>query len=138
MREVFPIAHQLQDALPFPVTRSYSTLFLTPPLTSGSFRMETRNDRKTSDGADASQSVIVSDERTASGIFIDSLLSQIDGPTVSAIVAVQREALARFEKTNEMLSKCSALSASRLEVSAEEWLSRPRRGGNSCSTSTSF
>lgn len=38
----------------------------------------------------------------------------------AGIIVGQKEALARFEKTNEMLGQCAALSATRLEAAKKD------------------
>ncbi|XP_053201084.1 kxDL motif-containing protein CG10681-like [Panonychus citri] len=52
--------------------------------------------------------------------FIGKLLNLIDQRDLNEINRVQRHQLARFEKTNEMLVNCNALSAARYEMAMKE------------------
>ncbi|CAJ0957166.1 unnamed protein product, partial [Mesorhabditis belari] len=52
--------------------------------------------------------------------LIDTLLTQVDNETVDAIIETQKQSLRRFEKTNEMMSNCNALSEKRLERAKKE------------------
>uniref|UniRef100_A0A7E5A0J5 KxDL domain-containing protein n=1 Tax=Panagrellus redivivus TaxID=6233 RepID=A0A7E5A0J5_PANRE len=54
--------------------------------------------------------------------FVDALLSQVDEDNVDDIIKIQKKALERFEKTNEMLITCVALSEKRLERAKTEFV----------------
>uniref|UniRef100_A0AC34QR84 KxDL domain-containing protein n=1 Tax=Panagrolaimus sp. JU765 TaxID=591449 RepID=A0AC34QR84_9BILA len=53
--------------------------------------------------------------------FVDSLMSQIDQDNVDDIIKIQKKSMKRFEKTNEMLVNCVALSEKRLEKAKSEF-----------------
>ena len=52
--------------------------------------------------------------------FVNSLLNLIDQNKIDGIIDTQRHMMARFEKTNEMLVNCNALSLSRYEIAMKE------------------
>merc|ERR1711981_1351745 len=52
---------------------------------------------------------------TASEVFVQGLAGVVNQQDVEAMIRAQKKMLQRFEKTNEMLSNCNSLSASRLE-----------------------
>jgi len=52
--------------------------------------------------------------------LVEALVSQVDDGTVQALTNTQKEALRRFEKTNEMLANCAALSTQRLDRARKE------------------
>uniref|UniRef100_A0A0N5AR94 KxDL domain-containing protein n=1 Tax=Syphacia muris TaxID=451379 RepID=A0A0N5AR94_9BILA len=52
--------------------------------------------------------------------LVEALASQIDAENVATIINLQKKSLGRFEKTNEMLVNCCALSGERLEVAKKE------------------
>ncbi|EFO24011.2 hypothetical protein LOAG_04474 [Loa loa] len=54
------------------------------------------------------------------GHFIEALMSQVDNEDINAIIRLQKKSLTQFEKTNEMLTNCCALSANRLEKARKD------------------
>uniref|UniRef100_A0A2P2ICQ9 KxDL motif-containing protein CG10681-like n=1 Tax=Hirondellea gigas TaxID=1518452 RepID=A0A2P2ICQ9_9CRUS len=58
---------------------------------------------------------------TAGEVMVQGLAGQIHQEDVEAIVRAQKQMLQRFEKTNEMLSNCNALSASRYATAHQEF-----------------
>ncbi|XP_076355559.1 kxDL motif-containing protein CG10681 [Tachypleus tridentatus] len=52
--------------------------------------------------------------------FIQTLAHEVNEGDVETIIHQQKHMLTRFEKTNEMLVNCNALSASRFEVASKE------------------
>ncbi|KAL1502177.1 hypothetical protein ABEB36_007359 [Hypothenemus hampei] len=58
---------------------------------------------------------------TAPEVFIQGLAGIIDQQDVEAMIRAQKQMLQRFEKTNEMLTNCNALSASRLKTVGPEF-----------------
>jgi hypothetical protein len=52
---------------------------------------------------------------TASEVFVQGLAGVVNQQDVEAMIRAQKKMLQRFEKTNEMLSNCNSLSATRLE-----------------------
>ncbi|KAA0193418.1 hypothetical protein HAZT_HAZT000225 [Hyalella azteca] len=58
---------------------------------------------------------------SAGEVMVQGLAGQIDQQDVEAIVRAQKQMLQRFEKTNEMLSNCNALSASRYAAAQQEF-----------------
>jgi len=59
-------------------------------------------------------------EKSSSESFVEALCSQIDADNIDTIIRTQKHSLSRFEKTNEMLSNCCQLSATRLETAKKE------------------
>lgn len=58
---------------------------------------------------------------TASEVFIQGLAGIVDQQDVEAMVRAQKQMLQRFEKTNEMLTNCNALSVNRLASAGSEF-----------------
>ncbi|CAH0551904.1 unnamed protein product [Brassicogethes aeneus] len=58
---------------------------------------------------------------TAPEVFIQGLAGIVDQQDVESMIRAQKQMLQRFEKTNEMLTNCNALSASRLKSVAPEF-----------------
>lgn len=58
---------------------------------------------------------------TAPEVFIQGLAGIIDQQDVKSMIVAQKQMLQRFEKTNEMLTNCNALSASRLKLVGPEF-----------------
>ncbi|XP_042874194.1 kxDL motif-containing protein CG10681-like [Penaeus japonicus] len=58
---------------------------------------------------------------TAPEVFVQGLAGQINQQDVEAIIRAQKQMLQRFEKTNEMLSNCNALSATRFALAQKEF-----------------
>lgn len=54
--------------------------------------------------------------------LVEALASQIDAENVATIISLQKKSLGRFEKTNEMLINCCALSGKCLEKAKKELL----------------
>merc|ERR1712062_147258 len=52
---------------------------------------------------------------TASEVFVQGLAGIVNQQDVEAMIRAQKKMLQQFEKTNEMLSNCNSLSATRLE-----------------------
>jgi hypothetical protein len=74
-----------------------------------------RNDSKTSSTTDGGSPV--KEEN-----FVDAVLSQVDEDNINDIIKIQKKSLERFEKTNEMLVNCVALSEKRLEKAKGEFM----------------
>ncbi|VDN56060.1 unnamed protein product [Dracunculus medinensis] len=55
------------------------------------------------------------------GHLIELLATQIDSDSIATVINYQKNSLARFEKTNEMLSNCCILSEKRLEKAKKEF-----------------
>ncbi|XP_023030200.1 kxDL motif-containing protein CG10681 [Leptinotarsa decemlineata] len=58
---------------------------------------------------------------TAPEVFIQGLAGIVDQQDVESMIRAQKHMLQRFEKTNEMLTNCNALSASRLKTVGPEF-----------------
>ncbi|KAG5899871.1 hypothetical protein JTB14_012336 [Gonioctena quinquepunctata] len=58
---------------------------------------------------------------TAPEVFIQGLAGIVDQQDVESMIRAQKQMLQRFEKTNEMLTNCNALSASRLKTVGPEF-----------------
>ncbi|KAK8387402.1 hypothetical protein O3P69_018175 [Scylla paramamosain] len=58
---------------------------------------------------------------TAPEVFVQGLAGQINQQDVEAIIRAQKQMLQRFEKTNEMLSNCNSLSATRFALAQKEF-----------------
>ena len=58
---------------------------------------------------------------TASEIFVQGLAGLVNFGDVEVMIRAQKQMLQRFEKTNEMLLNCNALSNSRLKNSQEDF-----------------
>ncbi|KAF2357119.1 putative domain KxDL [Trinorchestia longiramus] len=58
---------------------------------------------------------------SAGEVMVQGLAGQIHQQDVESIVRAQKQMLQRFEKTNEMLSNCNALSASRYAAAQQEF-----------------
>ncbi|CAG9860316.1 unnamed protein product [Phyllotreta striolata] len=58
---------------------------------------------------------------TAPEVFIQGLAGIVDQQDVELMIRAQKQMLQRFEKTNEMLTNCNALSASRLKSVGPEF-----------------
>ncbi|CAG9764183.1 unnamed protein product [Ceutorhynchus assimilis] len=58
---------------------------------------------------------------TAPEVFIQGLAGIVDQQDVETMIRAQKQMLQRFEKTNEMLTNCNALSASRLKTVGPEF-----------------
>uniref|UniRef100_A0AAF5PSD8 KxDL domain-containing protein n=1 Tax=Wuchereria bancrofti TaxID=6293 RepID=A0AAF5PSD8_WUCBA len=52
--------------------------------------------------------------------LVETLMSQVDDEAITTIIGLQKKSLAQFEKTNEMLTNCCVLSASRLEKARKD------------------
>ena len=52
---------------------------------------------------------------SAPEVFVQGLAGVVNQQDVEAMIRAQKKMLQRFEKTNEMLSNCNTLSATRLE-----------------------
>ncbi|XP_054275335.1 kxDL motif-containing protein CG10681 [Macrosteles quadrilineatus] len=57
---------------------------------------------------------------TAPEVFVQGLAGIVDQQDVEAMIRAQKQMLQRFEKTNEMLSNCNALSMNRFKVASTE------------------
>ncbi|XP_052795895.1 kxDL motif-containing protein 1-like [Mya arenaria] len=57
----------------------------------------------------------------AAETFAASLVDQVDSESVRNMVAVQRDMLSRFEKTNEMLINFNILSANRFSITSSQF-----------------
>ncbi|GJQ86951.1 hypothetical protein Trydic_g5167 [Trypoxylus dichotomus] len=58
---------------------------------------------------------------TAPEVFIQGLAGIVDQQDVETMIRAQKQMLQRFEKTNEMLTNCNALSATRLKTVGPEF-----------------
>ncbi|XP_053688191.1 kxDL motif-containing protein CG10681 [Sabethes cyaneus] len=58
---------------------------------------------------------------TASEVFVQGLAGLVNQTDVEIVIRAQKQMLQRFEKTNEMLLNCNALSQSRLKIAAEDF-----------------
>ncbi|PNF22034.1 KxDL motif-containing protein CG10681 [Cryptotermes secundus] len=58
---------------------------------------------------------------TAPEVFIQGLAGIVDQQDVEAMIRAQKQMLQRFEKTNEMLTNCNALSVNRLKSAGAEF-----------------
>lgn len=58
---------------------------------------------------------------TAPEVFIQGLAGIVDQQDVEAMIRAQKQMLQRFEKTNEMLTNCNALSVNRLKSAGSEF-----------------
>ncbi|XP_017773413.1 PREDICTED: kxDL motif-containing protein CG10681 [Nicrophorus vespilloides] len=58
---------------------------------------------------------------TAPEVFIQGLAGIVDQQDVESMIRAQKQMLQRFEKTNEMLTNCNALSALRLKTVGPEF-----------------
>jgi hypothetical protein len=58
---------------------------------------------------------------TASEVFVQGLAGLVNHQDVESMIRAQKKMLQRFEKTNEMLSNCNSLSASRLERATRDF-----------------
>ncbi|XP_049939891.1 kxDL motif-containing protein CG10681 isoform X1 [Schistocerca serialis cubense] len=58
---------------------------------------------------------------TAPEVFIQGLAGIVDQQDVEAMIRAQKQMLQRFEKTNEMLTNCNALSVTRLKSAGSEF-----------------
>ncbi|XP_059480980.1 kxDL motif-containing protein CG10681 [Neocloeon triangulifer] len=58
---------------------------------------------------------------TAPEVFIQGLAGLVNQQDVESMIRAQKQMLQRFEKTNEMLINCNALSAGRLQMAQAEF-----------------
>nr|CAD7608630.1 unnamed protein product [Timema genevievae] len=58
---------------------------------------------------------------TAPEVFIQGLAGIVDQQDVESMIIAQKQMLQRFEKTNEMLTNCNALSVNRLKSAGAEF-----------------
>ncbi|KAJ6641517.1 KxDL motif-containing protein [Pseudolycoriella hygida] len=58
---------------------------------------------------------------TAPEVFVQGLAGIVNQGDVEIMIRAQKQMLQRFEKTNEMLLNCNALSTSRLKVATDEF-----------------
>lgn len=58
---------------------------------------------------------------TAPEVFVQGLAGIVNQGDVEQIIRAQKQMLQRFEKTNEMLLNCNALSQNRLKLATEEF-----------------
>ncbi|XP_046386323.1 kxDL motif-containing protein CG10681 [Ischnura elegans] len=58
---------------------------------------------------------------TAPEVFIQGLAGIVNQQDVEAMIRAQKQMLQRFEKTNEMLINCNALSVNRLKTAGSEF-----------------
>ncbi|XP_017842996.1 kxDL motif-containing protein CG10681 [Drosophila busckii] len=58
---------------------------------------------------------------TAAEAFIQNLAGMVDQSDVETMIRAQKQMLQRFEKTNEMLLNCNALSNSRIKSANEDF-----------------
>nr|CAG4644259.1 EOG090X0CBU [Lepidurus arcticus] len=58
---------------------------------------------------------------TASEVFVQGLAGLVNQEDVEAIIKAQKHMLQRFEKTNEMLINCNALSAGHLQKANQDF-----------------
>ncbi|UYV64483.1 KXD1 [Cordylochernes scorpioides] len=64
---------------------------------------------------------MAAEKLTASKAITNLIIEQVKDEDVESIIKSQQHMLSRFEKTNEMLSNCNALSAIRLEAATREF-----------------
>lgn len=57
---------------------------------------------------------------TAPEVFIQGIAGIVNQEDVESMIIAQKEMLQRFEKTNEMLTNCNALSMSHLKTTSQE------------------
>ncbi|XP_055609725.1 kxDL motif-containing protein CG10681 [Uranotaenia lowii] len=58
---------------------------------------------------------------TAPEVFVQGLAGMVNQTDVEVMIRAQKQMLQRFEKTNEMLLNCNALSQSRLKIASEDF-----------------
>lgn len=58
---------------------------------------------------------------TAPEVFVQGLAGLVNQTDVEVMIRAQKQMLQRFEKTNEMLLNCNALSQSRLKIASEDF-----------------
>lgn len=58
---------------------------------------------------------------TAPEVFVQGLAGIVNQGDVEVMIRAQKQMLQRFEKSNEMLVNCNALSANRLKLAGEEF-----------------
>lgn len=58
---------------------------------------------------------------TAPEVFVQGLAGIVNQGDVEIMIRAQKQMLQRFEKTNEMLLNCNALSANRLKLASEDF-----------------
>ncbi|XP_055911891.1 kxDL motif-containing protein CG10681 [Eupeodes corollae] len=58
---------------------------------------------------------------TASEVFVQGLAGLVNQGDVESMIRAQKQMLQRFEKTNEMLLNCNALSQSRLKLAGDDF-----------------
>ncbi|XP_055371963.1 kxDL motif-containing protein CG10681 isoform X2 [Condylostylus longicornis] len=58
---------------------------------------------------------------TAAEVFIQGLAGIVNQSDVESMIRAQKHMLQRFEKTNEMIVNCNALSVNRLKVASEDF-----------------
>lgn len=58
---------------------------------------------------------------TASEVFVQGLAGIVNQGDIEIMIRAQKQMLQRFEKTNEMLLNCNALSASRLKSAGDDF-----------------
>uniref|UniRef100_A0A336M7F4 CSON011527 protein n=1 Tax=Culicoides sonorensis TaxID=179676 RepID=A0A336M7F4_CULSO len=58
---------------------------------------------------------------TAAEVFVQGLAGMVNFSDSEVMIRAQKQMLQRFEKTNEMLVNCNALSTSRLKIAQEEY-----------------
>ncbi|XP_062549847.1 kxDL motif-containing protein CG10681 isoform X1 [Armigeres subalbatus] len=58
---------------------------------------------------------------TAPEVFVQGLAGLVNQTDVEVMIRAQKQMLQRFEKTNEMLLNCNALSQSRLKIASDDF-----------------
>ncbi|KAK6628849.1 hypothetical protein RUM43_002665 [Polyplax serrata] len=58
---------------------------------------------------------------TAPEVFVQGLAGMVDQQDVESMIRAQKQMLQRFEKTNEMLTNCNALSSNRFKLASAEF-----------------
>uniref|UniRef100_A0AAG5D6C1 KxDL domain-containing protein n=1 Tax=Anopheles atroparvus TaxID=41427 RepID=A0AAG5D6C1_ANOAO len=58
---------------------------------------------------------------TAPEVFVQGLAGLVNQTDVEVMIRAQKQMLQRFEKTNEMLLNCNALSASRMKIATDDF-----------------
>lgn len=58
---------------------------------------------------------------SAAEVFVQGLAGMVNQQDVESMIRAQKKMLQRFEKTNEMLSNCNTLSATRFERAARDF-----------------